>query len=346
MAHMMKSVAVLAPGVVKLVHNVPIPEPEDYEALVRIRACGFCNGTDLQIINATLPAHEGMQPLPTLLGHEAAGEVVAVGKKARNIKVGDRFLHPNLRMDPGNGYTRAYGGLSDYGLVADHPAMIEDGYTGPLPFYKKFHRIPDGFDFVDAGVVLSLCESMSAARNFGAGPGKRIVVYGAGPMGLALMKYMRLLGADEIVAVDRDPARLDRAAALCGLDRTVNNAEESVTDALGGGKYDIVVDAAGFSEILLEGSRLLKPFGRVCSMGVLKRGDTNIDVTRLQNNTLFQLLNLPYGEYDLMEENFALMAEGKINPKDFYSHVMPREEIHECIRLVKERKALKVILTI
>jgi threonine dehydrogenase-like Zn-dependent dehydrogenase len=149
MKGLMKSVAVTAPGTVKVVNDVPIPEPGDYEALVRVKACGFCNGTDYQIINGTLPAHEGMKALPTLLGHEGSGEVVEVGCKVRYIKAGDRYIHPNLRANPGNGYTSTYGGMSDFGLVADHRAMLEDGYTGPLPFYKKFYRMPDGFDFID-----------------------------------------------------------------------------------------------------------------------------------------------------------------------------------------------------
>lgn len=342
----MKSVAVLAPGRVKIVNDVPVPVPGDYEALVRVRACGFCNGTDFQIIRGTLPAHEGMKPFPTLLGHEGAGEVVALGRRVRHIRIGDRFLHPNLREQPGNGYTKTYGGMSEYGLVPDYQAMREDGYAGPPPFSGKFAPVPRDFDFVDIAMLLSLSESLSAARNFGVKEHMRVLVYGAGPMGQALMKYMRLLGAREIVAVDMLDERLEQAGRLCQIDRGINSSKVDLRSALGDRRFDVAVDAVGYSKILLEASAFLKPGGRVGSMGVLRNGDTSIDITRLKNNTMIQLLNLPYGEYGVMEENIRLIREGKIDPKAFYSHVLPMDEIDACMSLVQEKKALKVILTI
>ena len=345
MERFMRSVAVLAAGRVQIVKDVPVPKPEGYEALVRVHACGFCNGTDFQIIKGTLPSHEGMQPFPTLLGHEGAGEVVELGPKARHIRLGDRFLHPNLRSAPGNGYSKTYGGMSEYGLVVDYQAMREDGYEGPLPFSGKCARVPRTWEYTDIAMLLSLSESLSAAKNYGVGPGSRALVYGAGPMGLALMKYMRILGGKEIVAVDRLDDRLERAGRICGIDQAVNTAREDIHAALGERQFDVAVDAVGASGILLEASSFLKSGGRVGSMGVLRQGDTCVDITRLKNNTMIQLLNLPCGEYAVMEENIRMIEEGRIDPRQFYSHVLPLEEIETCLELVRRKEALKVILT-
>lgn len=57
-------------------------------------------------------------------------------------------------------------------------------------------------------------------------------------------------------------------------------------------------------------------------MGVLRKNDTHIDITRLKNNTMVQLLNLP-GEYSVIDENVRMIQEGKIDPGAFYSHVLP-----------------------
>jgi len=341
---LMKSVAVTAPGFLTVVDDVPVPVPGDYEALVRVRACGFCNGTDMQILNRTLPAHEGMKPLPTLLGHEGAGEVVEAGQKVRYIRLADRFLHPNLR--PAGAYTITYGGMSDYGLVADHRAMLEDGYERPLPFYKKFAKFPADIPFTDGAMLLSLAESFSAAMNTGCGPGKTALVYGAGPMGLALMRCMRLMGTARIVVADHLPERLELAVRVGGADLAVNGADAPVSEALGAERFDIVVDAVGSTKVLLEGSGLLRPFGRLCSMGVLRSDDAVLDITRLQNNTMLQMLNLPYGEYDLMDRIIGLVRRGLLNPRAFYSHVLPRDDIETCVGLVRNKQALKVILTI
>ena len=99
----MKAIAVMGPNDIRVVDDVPKPVLGDYEALVKVHACGFCNGTDMQIITGTGgDLGNSVSIYPTVLGHEGAGEVVAVGKKVRHIHVGERWLHPNLYPDVGN----------------------------------------------------------------------------------------------------------------------------------------------------------------------------------------------------------------------------------------------------
>jgi len=341
---MMKAVAVLKAGDVRVVDNVPKPIPGEYEALIKVYACGVCSGTDSQIINGTLETAFG--GYPTVLGHEGAGEVIAIGKKVRNIKIGDRFIHPNLYPDVGNGYSKTHGSMAEFGLVCDRQAMKEDKFDEKdIPFPKQ-HKFPNSISFVDAGVLLSLAECHSAAKNFGANPGNDILIYGAGPMGIALAMFCKLQGADTIVQIDSVPERLAEAKRIAKVDQVINFASENVDEALYGRKFDLVMDAVGFTSILYEGSARLKPGGKVCSLGVLKKDDRMIDTSRLQCNTSLHMLNFPYGEYDVMDETIALIESGKVNPKDFYSHVIPYEQIEEALQLVKDKKALKVILTI
>ena len=65
----MRAVAVFGAGDVRIVDDVPIPKPNDYEVLVKVVHCGFCNGSDFQIILNTMEETEGLQPYPTILGH-------------------------------------------------------------------------------------------------------------------------------------------------------------------------------------------------------------------------------------------------------------------------------------
>lgn len=339
----MKAIAVLAPGEVRVVDDVPKPVPGAYEALVRVRACGVCNGTDLQIINGTL--EEGFGGYPTVLGHEGAGEVVAVGARVRHIAVGDRFVHPNLRPDAGNGYSKTHGSMAQFGLVCDREAMLEDGFDeAGLPFIKQ-HRFPAWMDFVDAGVLLSLAECHSAAKNFGAGPGSDILIYGAGPMGIALALFCKLAGARTVTQIDGVPARLAQAKRVAKIDRAVDFSRENVDEALAGRRFDLVIDAVGHTGILYEGSARLRPGGKVGSLGVLKKGDRTVDTARLQCNTSLHMLNFPYGEYAVMDETIALIERGLVDPRDFYSHVLPAARVDEALGLVRRKEALKVILT-
>ncbi|NCB05822.1 MAG: hypothetical protein EOM69_09930 [Clostridia bacterium] len=344
---MMKAVAVMAKGTVKVVDNVPVPTMGDYDALCRVHTCGFCSGTDFQIIHDKTEPQQGFSGFPTILGHEGVGEVIEVGKKVRHIKPGDRYIRPHLR-DVGSGYTKTYGSMAQYGLVCDQKAMAEDGVCveTEVPFYKRQCAFPKTIPFEDAAVLLSLGECLSAAVNFGVKPGDRVLFYGAGPMGCALAMFMRLRGAGHITMIDGMAGRLANAARIAHADRTIDLTKQDVNAALAGEQFDLAVDAVGRSEILLEASGRLKPGGKVCALGVLKSGDCMLDMSRFRSNTCLHMLNFPYGEYDALPEIIQLVETGAVNPKDFYSHIVPFENIQEAMELVASRRAFKVVLDI
>lgn len=348
----MRAVAVFGAGDVRIVDDVPIPEPGEYEVLVKVVYCGFCNGSDFQIILNTMEESEGLKPYPTILGHEGAGYAVKLGKKVRYIQLGDRFIHNNLHPDVGAGYSKTYGGMAEYGLVADHRAMIEDGFVPEemsrldFPFYKKFWQIPRDFPFEYGAMLLSLSESLSAVKNFGVTKGSSVLVFGAGPMGTAVAAYSKILGAEFVAVVDSQPERLKNAGAVAHADQAINFEKEDVETALQGRLFDVAIDAVGLSGVLIQASSFLKPGGTAGSMGVLKKDDLLINVSRLKNNTRLHMLNFPFGEYDVMDENIRLIQEKKICPKDFYSHILPMEEIHTAMELIRTKRALKVILKI
>ena len=343
----MKAVVVADAGKVEIRSDVPVPEITEYEVLCRNHACGICSGTDFQIINGTLEEEAGFNGYPTVLGHEGAGEIIAVGSKVRYLKVGQRCIHANLRPDVGNGYKKAYGGMAEYGIGIDFRAMVEDGLCDEkhLPFAGKFHTYPDSISYQDAALLLSLSECHSAAKNFGAGPGQRVLVYGAGPMGTGLSLFMHLRGVEDLTIIDGIPARLENAQRITQARRTVNFNETPVKEALAGESFDLVVDAVGSSAILMEGSYFLKPGGKLCSLGVLKKKEREIAVTRLQNNTCLHMLNQPYGEYAIMDDTIDMIVRGDVNPKDFYSHVVYFEDIDHALDLIRSRTALKVVLS-
>ncbi len=175
---------------------------------------------------------------------------------------------------------------------------------------------------------------------------KDVLVYGAGPMGLATMKYMRYLGAKTITVIDGVEDRLELAKTLSQVDETINFNQTDKKEALEGRLFDRVIDIVGLTSILLEGSHLLRPYGIIGSMGVLRNTDSSLNLLELKNNTRLQMLNFPYGQYEITAENVELIRKGVIDPKDFYSHVRSVEDIQEVVQLVADKKAIKVILTL
>lgn len=344
---LMKGIAVFGPNDVHVVDDIPIPEYGEYEALVKVHACGLCTGTDFKIIGGQMTKTEDrFAGYPTILGHEGCGEVIAVGSKVKHIKIGDRFIHPNLRPSVGNGYTKTFGGMAQYGLVNDNQAMLDDGLSKENFPFPLQGQIPCDFDYVDGGVLLSMCESHSAAINLKVQPGQDALIYGAGPMGQMLAKFMKIYGVNSVTMVDHHNDRLEHALDVAGVDCIINSDATNIDTELADKKFDIAVDAVGSTSIILEASRRLRVGGTVGSIGVLKLGDRNINIRELQNGTSLLMLNFPVGEYAVMPKTVDMIRDGIINPKDYYSHVLPFTEIAEAMNLVRSRQAFKVILTI
>ena len=80
---------------------------------------------------------------------------------------------------------------------------------------------------------------------------------------------------------------------MAKVDQTINFAAETVDRGARGRKFDLVMDAVGFTGVLYEGSGRLKPGGKVCSLGVLRTNDLMIDTSRLQCNTSLHMSKLP-----------------------------------------------------
>lgn len=340
----MKGIAAISPGTARLVTDIKKPEIGDYQALVRIHACGFCNGTDMQIINNTVGGEDQVSAYPTVLGHEGCGEAVELGRKVRYLHIGDRFVRPDTASDYGK-YSATFGNMSEYAVAVDRRAMLEDGFTEKdLPSENACGKIPNFISFTDGAVVLSQLECMSAVHNFGITPDMKVLIYGAGPMGLGVAAYLSALGDKNVVITDMMQERLGYAVSKYGDLKAVNTSKTALSEAVEKGSFDAVVDIVGSSKILLEGSGFLHPGGKLCSMGVLKKSDAMLNVTQLQNNTSLHMLNFPYRRLRFIGELSQLLKQGKLKLSDFYSHVLDASEIDECIRLVKSHEAMKVIL--
>ena len=111
-----------------------------------------------------------------------------------------------------------------------------------------------------------------------------------------------------------------------------------------GVRFDIVVDGVGSVDIIMEGARLCKPFGRVGCYGVLKHAYANINLCDMPNNIMLQTLNWPYREHAAHDEVLSLVERGLLDPKEFYSHVLPLGEIAKGVEMIRTRQAYKVII--
>ncbi len=322
-----------------MVDDVPVPAIEPHECLVKIIASGFCNGTDLKIIQGKIG--NMTVPFPALVGHESVGEVVEVGDEVRAWQVGDRMINPPFRLVPGTRYGSMWGAMSEYAVVQDAEATRAKGLT---PRIGAMRRIPRTIDPVGAAVILSLKETLSAVRNFGFRPGMDALVYGDGPMGLALVQFLRMEGAGWVGCVGHWDKRLAKAREVGGADAVLNSHDASVPDWMGERRVHLAIDAVGSPAVIHEAARLLHKGGKVGVTGVLSRGHSSIDLLALPHHTCIHALTFPYREHDVHDEIVQLILEGRVDPGHYCSHVLPLDEAPRAMDLVVSRDAFKVVL--
>jgi L-iditol 2-dehydrogenase len=335
----MKAVAAVSRGRVEVV-DLPMPRIEEWECLVKVRACGLCNGTDLKIIHdevSTTPVE-----FPVILGHEGVGEIVETGKKVRNLRVGEVYLNPHGRIMPGTRFNSMWSNMVEYAVIPDGKVMEElgmgpQGYGGTL-------LLPPAIDPLDGGVILTLKECRSAVRNLGFRAGQSALVYGDGPVGLALLNFLRMDGASWVGCVGHQARRLEWVAARGAPDLLVNARTESLADRMGDRRVDLVIDAVGSTAVIREGSKLLAPGGRVGVVGVIRNSDAQLSLLDLANHTSVHMLNWPYREHATHAEIVSLVQKGTLRPRDYYSHVLPIAEAPRAVAMIESREAFKVVL--
>ena len=246
---MKNSKAILqVPGTMKII-SAEIPVPKEDEVLIKVEYVGIC-GSDVHGFESGpfIPPKDPNQEIG--LGHECAGTVVAVGSRVRKFKAGDR-----VNIEPGVpcGHCR-YCLEGKYNICPDVDFMAtQPNYRGALTHYlchpESFtYKLPDNMDTMEGALVEPAAVGMHAAMLADVKPGKKIIILGAGCIGLMTLQACKCLGATDIAVVDVLEKRLTMAEQL-GATVVINGAKEDTiarcqqfTEEMGA---DIVFETAG-----------------------------------------------------------------------------------------------------
>lgn len=304
----------------------PMPEPEAGEVLVEVRSVGVC-GSDVHYYeHGRIGSFVVEQPL--VLGHEASGVVVAVGPGVAAERVGDR-----VAMEPGIPCGRCRSCRRGvYNLCPDVRFFATPPIDGAFSRYVTLpadlaHPIPDSLSD-DAGALIEpLAVAVAAGRKAGIEPGDRVLVTGAGPIGVLCAQVARARGAADIVVADINDDRLAQARKL-GADRTVNTREES----LGGvGEVDVLLECTGVEPVVADGIRAVGPAGRVVLVGMGAREDSTIPVATVQSRELVVTGVFRYA--NCYPAAIALAASGRVKLDDLVGARFGLEAAEQALRI-------------
>jgi 2-desacetyl-2-hydroxyethyl bacteriochlorophyllide A dehydrogenase len=329
---------VTAPGETQVI-DAPNPTVGSADVLVKIRACGICGTDALFISMGGIPGHDGGMPL----GHEPAGEVVEVGSDVTGIAVGDHVVINPMAAPSGIiGNGAPTGALSEY-------LLIENAVRG-----TSLEVVPDHIPFE----VAALNEPMAVARH-GVNrcqpkPSDKVVVFGAGPIGLGATIAFNSLGVSHVVVADLIPARLEKALQV-GADAVINSGEEDVAKRLlelhgegasmFGGKVgtDIYFDAAGAPAVIDIALTAAKTGARLGVVAVHKQ-PVAVDFLNLMSNeiTIVGSMGYPAEIFEVTEDLIANWEKYAV----IISHTIPFDDVNDALKTATTPGAAdKVVVT-
>lgn len=241
-----------------------LPEPGAGQARVRLLACGIC-GTDLHFF------HGGFWPAGHVPGHEMFGEVDALGEGVRGVAPGDRVAIEPIEACGSCPACRA--GRSNicpqtrlYGIHA--PGGFAEAICAPA---ERLFRVPDRVPPEVAALAEPTAVALHGVRRSGLLRGERVLVLGAGTIGLLSVLAARSAGAGEVWLVARHPHQAELGAAL-GATRVLREAEGE-PDALGALSRDAPIDrvletVGGSADTLRSAAAAIRPGGSISVLGV------------------------------------------------------------------------------
>lgn len=276
-----------------VVESITVDSPKRGEVMVKVGACGVCH-SDLSATNGTIAL-----PLPLILGHESAGEVVEVGEGVTSLAVGDHVVssfiymcgrcrfcslgRPVLCVEQGRALSTLPDGTLRTTDAQGKPLNVFSG-CGVMAEYATMHV--DNLVKIDPKIPLDRAALVGCAVTTGVGavfntarvtPGASVAVFGCGGVGLNVIQGAAIAGAERIVAIDTLESKLDMARRFGATDVLLAKPGEDLTKPLKkltGGGADYAFECVGSGELAAAAYKAIGRGGMAVVVGVAKASDS------------------------------------------------------------------------
>lgn len=268
------------------VKDTPIKKMEPTDVMIKIMAVGIC-GSDVHYYD-TGRIGNFILDAPLIMGHESAGQIVAVGNEVQDFKVGDR-----VAIEPGIPCGKCeYCRTGRYNLCPDMEFMATPPVDGDLTQYITYpadfvYPIPDDMSYEVGSLSEPFSVSVHAAQLMDIQPGKTVFISGAGPVGLLSILAAKAFNAGDIIISDAEESRLDMAkefGAAHTIDVTKKDVKEEVKSFTNGEGVDYVMEASGNNGAESDALLTLKPGGKIAYIGMPAQDTTPLDITFMTTN--------------------------------------------------------------
>ena len=342
----MKAVVKQKPGPGLVLEDVAVPEPGPGEALVRVTAASVC-GTD-SLIYGWAPWAEKHIKTPRVIGHEFAGVVERLGPGVDSVSVGAR-VSAESHYSCGNCYQCRTGrrevctnlrimGVDEDGSFAEYVKVPA------VNLWENHPDIPDSIATLQEplgnAVDTVLAEDVAGAR---------LLITGAGPIGLMCIAVARATGAFRIIVSDPDEYRLalaEKMGADIVLNPKVTPLSGPVLSATDGDGVDALLEVSGNADALRDGLKLVTPGGRVSLLGIFGKPVP----MELNSDVIFKKVRI-YGitgrrQFETWHTVRRLLLSKRFDISSLVTHELPLEQFEEGFRLMGSGRCGKVIFRI
>ncbi len=329
------------------VKEVPMPEElAPHDVLVHIKAVGIC-ASDMHFFD-TGKCGELELTLPSVLGHEPAGQIVEVGSAVKNLKAGDRVF-----IDPQRPCWQCESCLKGEYNLCDNMQCMSVEAEGAFAQYSVrpanlCQKVPDSMPYETAAMLEPFSFACAVVEKGGMEPGKSVAILGAGPIGLSVLMAAKAYGATDIFMTDLVENRLNKAKEL-GATRTINIKDEDYTEVIKRETnqrcVDIVIDTTGHESIYRTFHKAAKRGGSLVLVGIGPGEFYEINLSYIRDNEqkmvgIFRFANTSRRAIDMIRT-------GRVDISPLVSHRMPLEKVSEAFDLARSKAdgVIKVVVT-
>jgi len=345
-----------------VVDDVQIGTVGPHEVLVRTAAAGLCH-SDLHFMEGKYPA-----PVPTVLGHESAGVVEAVGSEVSYVQPGDHVIscisgfcgacrycligRPNLcdrvglGADPA-GPPRLRRGDQPLFQFADLSSFAEQLLVHENMLVKIRPDMPlDKAALIGCGVTTGVGAVLNTAN---VRPGDVVAVIGCGGIGLNAVQAAAIVGAGRVIAIDRVASKRDLASTFGATDVVDASAVDPVAAVLDltGGGVDHAFEAIGLTATAQQAFNMLRKGGTATVIGMIPLGEkVEIDGFQLLMEKRLQGSNMGSNRFRVdMPQYIEWYLAGKLKLDELVSAVMPLEKINDGFAALKGGEVARQLVT-
>ncbi len=338
--------------------EVPVPKPGPGEALCRIQSVAIC-GSDPKMIHGGYQFANWPPYYPFIMGHEWAGEVVALGAGVENVAVGDRVAgEAHVGCGKCDNCKRGhYTVCLNYGKDGRngeldtghrHYGFYWQGANAEYNVYKAsaLHKIPDNVSFDVAAMSDCAGVAFHGVQLAGVTPGGTSVVFGPGAIGLCAMMECKALGAGRIVVIGRG-AKLEKAREL-GADVCIDFEKEDpvqrVWELTGGVGADEVMECSGAADSPMKACQMVRKTGAVAIIATYHNNEVLIPANTVNFNEI-RIVGSKANP-NVSEQVLHFFSTGAIQGEKLITHTFPLAEYAKAIDVFEHKKdgAIKVVI--